>query len=121
MSEHLVPIIIVPAIFFSIVAMIKIVSDNMVRRRLVEKGIVDENVKYLYTNSLSNQTPSSLKWGMVLIAVGVAVLIGQLVPHSFAEEATISCMFILAGLALILYYFIGSRIVRKQEESQPGT
>ncbi len=114
MSENLVPIIIVPTIFFCIVAIVKIVSDNVVRRKLIEKGMVNADVKYLFANTM-NGTPTSLKWGMVLIAVGAAVLVGQLVPFSISEEVTISAMLIMAGLALIVYYFIASRLSKKSE------
>lgn len=114
MSGELVPIIIVPAIFFSVVAMIKIISDNMVRRKLIEKGLVNADVKYLFATS-ANGAPGSLKWGLVLIAVGGAILIGQLAPYSISEEVTISAMLIMAGLALIVYYFIASRLARKSE------
>lgn len=118
MSGEMVPIIIVPAIFFSFVAMIKILSDNAVRRKLIDKGLIDENVKYLYSNRLESQAPASLKWGMVLIAVGAAILIGQFVPYSFQEEATISGMFIMAGVALIAYYFLAKRLIAKSKEEK---
>ena len=78
----------------------------------------DEKVKYLYMNKLEAHVPSSLKWGMVLIAVGAAILIGQFVPYSYQEEATISGMFIMAGLALIVYYFIAGKIIKKAEEEK---
>ncbi|MFQ5708751.1 MAG: DUF6249 domain-containing protein [bacterium] len=113
MSGDLVPIIIVPVIFFSFVALVKIISDNAVRRKLIEKGLVDENVKHLYVNSLEQQVPASLKWGMVLVAIGAAILIGQMFPRSFSDEATVSGMFIMAGLALIAYYFVASNMVRR--------
>jgi hypothetical protein len=114
MSGELVPIIIVPAIFFSIVAMIKIVSDSAVRRKLIEKGMVNADAQYLFASGV-NGAPSSLKWGMVLIAVGGAILVGQLAPYSISEEVTISAMLIMAGLALIVYYFIAGRMTKKSE------
>ena len=115
MSENMVPIIIVPTIFFCIVAIVKIVSDNMVRRKLIDKDMVNADAKYLFVNSM-NSAPASLKWGLVLIAVGAAVLIGQLAPYSISEEVTISAMLIMAGLALIVYYFIASRLFKKSEQ-----
>ncbi|NIR50534.1 hypothetical protein GWO43_18635 [candidate division KSB1 bacterium] len=119
MSDELIPIIIVPAFFFSVVAIIKIISDNALRKKIIETGVVDENIKYLYANRTSNQVPSSLKWGMILIAVGAAILVGQLVPYSFQEEATISGMLILAGVALIVYYFLASRMMKKSNPDRP--
>jgi amino acid transporter len=116
MSREMVPIIIVPAFFFAIFALVKVLSDNAVRRKLIDKGMIDENVKFLYA-AASNNPPAALKWGMMLIAVGAAILIGQFMPYSFQEEFTISLMLIMAGLALVVYYFIGSRIARKSEKS----
>lgn len=113
---------IVAIIFFSIVAVIKIITDNMVRRKLAEKGMVSEEVKYLYADTLEFHRPGSLKWGMVLIAIGLAILIGQLLPYKIADELTISAMFIFAGLALILYYFIAGRLleISKKEDKKEG-
>ena len=114
MSGEMVPIIIVPVIFFSFVAVVKIISDNTVRRKLIEKGALDENIKYLFTPTSTN-VPSSLKWGMVLIAVGAAIWIAQLVPYSFQEEAIVSGMLIMGGLALIVYYFIASKLFNSSD------
>ncbi len=116
MSGELTGVFIVAIVFFSTVAVVKIVSDNIIRRRLIEKGNIDESVKFLYAHKFENNVPSSLKWGMVLIAVGAAILVGQYFPYTYHEEATISGMFIMAGLALVAYYFIAGRMAKKSEE-----
>ncbi len=108
--------IIVPiGIFIAFAYTVKVLSDNRLRRQLIEKGQVNESVKYLFMDRSDKNVPSSLKGGMVLIGIGVAVLIGQLVPHHMMEEVTIGGMFLLAGLGLVLYYFIASRLVEKDK------
>jgi len=108
MSEVLVPIVVVPTIFFSIYLVIKTISDNGVRRKLVDKGMVDENARALFQTRV--ETPeNSLKYGMILIALGIAVMVGMYVPSYMQEEITISGMFILGGLALVIYYFSASK------------
>lgn len=114
MPGELIPIVIVPAFFFALVEIVKTISNNSVRRSLIEKGEVDEGTKYLLTH-ISSSVPSSLKWGLVLIAVGAAVLIGQIAPYDMREEFTISGMFIMAGLALIFYYFIADKLKKPAE------
>ncbi len=118
MSGALTAVLIVATVFFSMVSIVKIISDNMMRRKILEKGMLDENIKYLYAQTSQQQVPASLKWGMVLIAVGAAIFIGQFFPHTFSEEATIGVMFLMAGLALILYYFIARRILKQSEEAE---
>ncbi len=114
MEDIIVPI----GIFMVLAYSVKILSDNRLRRLLIEKGQVNESVKYLFMDREYKNVPSSLKWGMVLIGIGVAILVGQLVPHSLMEEVTVGGMFFLAGLGLVLFYFIASRLngTKKQED-----
>jgi len=93
--------------FFTICFVVKASLDYFMRKRLIDKGLVDKNVKYLF--QYGSPALSSLKWGMVLVGIGAAVIIGRLVPYRWTDEVTISGMFILAGLALIIYYFMAPK------------
>lgn len=107
-----------PLIVFLVISaiIVKIIVDNSTRRKLIDKGMVDENIKYLFPDRLRSQTMASLKWGMVCIAIGGAVFVGQMVPRDLAEEVTIGAMFVLAGLGLIIYYAIATRVLKKSKE-----
>jgi hypothetical protein len=115
MGEHTMSVLIVGICFFSVVAFVKIVSDNKVRSKLIDKGMVDENVKYLYTNRLEYHCPAAMKWGMVLIGIGLAFLIGVWAPSDLQGEITAGSIFILAGLGLIIYYIIAKRMANQTE------
>lgn len=94
----------------SVVAIFKIIFDNRVRRQLIEKGMVDENLKYLFRES--PHSLSSIKWGMVLIGIGLALFIGQIFRYDLSEEATVGLMFLFAGLGFIIYYFMAKNKLR---------
>lgn len=108
MLNELEGVLIVTAIFWSFVFVIKILSDNHVRKMLIEKGMVNEKIQYLFAGRNDVAAPASLKWGMVLFGIGLAFLIGQFVP-SMKEEITIALIFIFGGLGLLIYYFISKR------------
>lgn len=108
---------IVPVTLFIVIAVIiKILSDNRVRRLAIEKGVVNEDIKFLYYDRFEGKVPSSLKWGFVLIGIGLAMFVGQLVPYDMTEEITIGGMFFLAGVGLVVYYFVANRIYKKAKE-----
>jgi len=107
-----------PLIVFLVILafIVKIIVEHTTRRKLIDKGMVDENVKYLFPDKIKSQTLSSLKWGMVSIGVGLAVFVGQMVGADLVEEVTIGAMFIFAGLALVIYYPIANRMLKKAKE-----
>ena len=104
--------------FLIVPVIIKMLSDNKTRRKLIEKGLVDEKIKYLFMDKPKDYVNSSLKWGMVLIAIGLAVFVGQMVPKELVEEVTIGAMFVLGGLALVVYYAIASKKINEQDKTR---
>ena len=98
--EFLIPI----AFFFMLAFIIKWGMDNKTRRLLIEKGMVDEKLKYLFTEP--SQSLSSIKWGMVLIGIGLALFIGQIFRYDLTDQATMGLMFLFAGLGFVIYYFM---------------
>lgn len=112
--EPMQDILIVAVIFYSIVAIIKIISDNRIRNKLIEKGLLDENTKYLYTRSETN-VPSTLKWGLVLVFLGGAVLVAKLFNY---QDFTVGFMFAFAGAGLILFYGIARKLERDSAQKK---
>ena len=99
---------------------VKIILENATRRKLIDKAMVDENVKYLYADMPETRILSALKWGMVAIAIRLAVFVGQLVRPGMQEEVTFGCMFIFGGLALVIYYAVSKKTLDKAKEENSG-
>ena len=108
--DDLLPMVVVGIIFGTLVMIVKTLSDNRVRKSLIESGQIDEKAKYLYLNARKREMDplSSVKWGMVMIGVGLALLIGQFINqytyHGGPEGITIGLMFLFAGIAFLIYY-----------------
>jgi uncharacterized membrane protein YgdD (TMEM256/DUF423 family) len=75
-------------------------------------------VKYLFMDKPKEYVSSSLKWGMVLIAIGLAVFVGQIAPKELVEEVTIGAMFVFGGIALVIYYAIASKKINEQDKNR---
>jgi hypothetical protein len=114
----LTPVLVLGVIFYFIVELVRTVADSKLRTQLLDKGLVDEKAKTLFTTRSRGDAGASLKWGMVSIGVGAAFLIGMTpwVPAGFREEVTAGSMFLLAGLGLIIYYFIARGGDRDQQD-----
>jgi hypothetical protein len=100
----------IPITLFVVIGyMIKVISDNRVRHKIIEKGDLAVDPDKLYGKEDQFKSMSSLKWGLVLTGIGLALFIGQLFPRIISEEMTVGGMFIFAGLAFLVYYFIAKK------------
>jgi uncharacterized membrane protein YeiB len=96
------------SMFILIAVIVKLGLDHRTRRDLIEKGMTAEDIKNLYPANGQARALSSLKWALVLIGVGLAILIAVVLPQRTAEF-TIGAMFLLAGIGLLIYYFVAAR------------
>ncbi len=108
--------ILVPISFFVVIAMvIKTISDNKVRKQIVERGTIDKNLKYLGLSVANYRALNSLKWGLVAIALGLAFWVGQ----NAEEELVLAYLFIFGGVALVLYYILERFLIKHPDPNEP--
>lgn len=88
---------------------LKMYLDYRTRRQLIEKGLVDEKIKFLYDRSGTSKALSNLKWGVVLVGIGLAALLSFWFPDHLHEEGTIGLMFVFAGVGFMIYYFLAPK------------
>ncbi len=110
-------------IFPTFAIMLKWYLEYLTRRRIIEKGQLDENVKYLYFNTLEQYAPSSLKWGLVFFLVGIALIVIKALPGYVSDETVLGVVLIAAGAGLLLYYLIANAMrarSRNRHENHTG-
>lgn len=106
--------IVVPIMIFGSFAYAwRILLDYKTRKLLIEKGLVDDKVKVLFERTAEAQVPGALKWGMVLIAVGLAFFLGQMMPDA-QEEYTVAFAALFGGIALVLYHTVAYRWLKNR-------
>jgi hypothetical protein len=109
----LTPGIVLGILFLGITAIVKILSDNKLRHKLIDKGLLNEKAQFLFPEKKACCGTANLKWGMILVAIGLAFLL----PHVFAngsEELILAGLFLFVGIALLIFYMLGS----KKDEAQ---
>lgn len=93
-----------------------ILSRHKERMNMIEKGMNAEDIKSLYQRQMLQVNPlSSLKWGIILSFVGVAIILGMWLRNYFLFDEGIffGLIALLGGLGLVLFYFIASKRVQQ--------
>ncbi len=106
--------ILVPLGFFALVfGIIYILAERKIKLTLIQHGA---DAKTLKMNGNSN---SSLKFGLLLVGVGVGVLLGNLIvalSDMQEEVAYFSMTFMFGGISLLIYNFIIRAQTNKQAD-----
>lgn len=103
--------IFIPITFFaSIVLIVYLILRRKERISLIEKG---QSATIFETRK---NVPQALKWGMLLIGIGVGIVIGRILTLYTAmgeEESFFSMVFLCGGISLVLFHFIARRFEKK--------
>lgn len=105
-TEFLVPI----ACFAMIFGIVYIVVRRKERLAMIEKG-ADPSIF-----ERGSKAPTSLKWGMLFVGIGVGILLGKIFAaySCLGEEASMFSMICLfGGLSLVIYHFVERAMVKK--------
>jgi hypothetical protein len=104
MPGELIPIVIVPAFLWMIAYIIRVVSDNGMRKHLLNKDASAEVIDKVFLQGRSPDIATDLKWGIVAVAIGLAFAVISLTGLSSDEPMTYATVFVFAGAGLLTFY-----------------
>jgi choline-glycine betaine transporter len=109
----LVPIVLFLSIAWAIVAVTRSIMDSRVRRRLIDAGATAEVVGAVTTRGDDPGLFTALKWGLVVSAVGLALVLMQLfsVPQG---PISLGLPLLFGAVGLLLYYILARRVVERE-------
>ena len=91
------------------------------RTKLMDMGLSPQEARdYFKEQERKPKNPlSSLKWGILLSMIGLGLFIGILLDEAgFKDELTGVMVLLFGGLGFIIYYFVASSKLRKEDASK---
>jgi hypothetical protein len=93
-------------------------SRHSERMAMIEKGVSPAEFKGVPLREWFRTNPlSSLKWGLLAVFVGLGIMFAMYLHQSFdvPDGIYISSMLVAGGLALIIFYFVASKKLKKEQ------
>jgi len=102
--DTVLPMLIVFSTFYLI---IKMSLDYATRKKLIDKGASEDDIKaILQATTTINGKPSSLKWGLILALVGLALVVLRIFGEDIPGEVALGVTLIAAGGGLLIFYAV---------------
>jgi hypothetical protein len=85
----------------------KLIGDTRIRRKILDSAVSEEMAEALLDRRWPEpRTRSALKWGLVLLSIGVGVLLIDLFAIGFESPIAYGILLLAAGMALLGFYAI---------------
>ena len=104
--EFLIPIV----LFVCIAYAIKAVVDARVRRQMVESNGSQELVRSIIEGEETRRRQGSLRWGVVLLALGVGFTAISAQGLDEVTPATLAILLIATGLGNLAYFLLARKL-----------
>ncbi len=89
-----------------IVVIFRIIVDARLRRRLAETHSSETLVLSLLKSDEVNRRKSSLKWGVVLMSLGVGCVVIDLLELGVEDPSAFGLLFLAIGAGMVVHYRI---------------
>ncbi len=96
-----VPLVFIIMFFYTITAVLRIITENKTRQRLIDKGVSDEALKQMLVNGSTRMKTETRKWALVILFTGIGLFICKFLPFGY-ETFAVLCISISVGLLLSL-------------------
>ncbi|HEV8537990.1 MAG TPA: DUF6249 domain-containing protein [Bacteroidota bacterium] len=108
------PEIFVPIFFLGAVAAVwitRLSTRHRERMAMVEKGLSSEEIKAMYLRDVKRDPLASLKWGLLFVLAGVAIMLGNFLHDRYGvdKEAIVGMVILFVGIGLVAFYSIAAK------------
>lgn len=106
MDEVLIPIVLFVSMVTGVILFTKTITDYRLRKKLIDKGLVNENANsILQTESAEASKYAPLKWGLIVLMGGIALIIINYLPYDGDEPMPYGIFSVAISIGFLIYYF----------------
>ncbi len=106
MKEVLMPIAIIGSFGASIFFFTKIMTNYILRKKMIEKGYVNEDTQAIFKTYKEDNRFSALKWGFLALFGGVALILMEYLEVRADSTMPYGILAVSLSLGFLVYYFV---------------
>ena len=105
-NEVLMPIAIIGSFGASIFFFTKVMTDYILKKKMIDKGFVNDDTQAIFKQHTADGKFSSLKWGLIIFFAGLSLVIMEFIPTTPDSPLPYGLFAVSVSLGFLIYYFI---------------
>ena len=110
MDNNLQEVLMAPAILGSlggaVYFFVKVMTDYILKKKMIEKGFVNDDTQAIFKQHTTDNKYSSLKWGLIILFGGISLILMEYIPASPQSPLSYGLFAVAVSLGFLIYYFM---------------
>lgn len=112
MQNVFTPIAVLGTIGASIYYFTKVLTDYVLKKKMIEKGYVNEDSQSIFKEYQSDNRYSALKWGLIVLSGGIGLIIINSLDVRPDSTLPYGILAVSLSMGFLAYYFSVKRWIR---------
>lgn len=104
------PLSVLGTIGISIILLTRAISDYILKKKMIEKGYVNEDTQAIFKKNTDENRFASLKWGLIILTAGLSLILMDFIEYDANSPLPYGLFAVFVSIGFLIYYFI----VRKE-------
>ena len=113
LRDVLMPLVILGSIGGSIVLFTRTISDYILKKKMIEKGYVNEDTQAIFKKNTDENRYSSLKWGLIILFAGLSLVLMEFIDYDTRSTLPYGLFAVFVSLGFLIYYFMVKKDLSK--------
>jgi hypothetical protein len=106
LREVLMPLAIFGGLGTSVYFFVRVMTDYILKKKMIEKGFVNEDTQAIFKQNTTDSKYPSLKWGLIIFFAGVSLIIMEYIPRGPESPLPYGLFAVSVSLGFLIYYFL---------------
>lgn len=110
LREVLMPLTIMGTFGATLVLFTKAIADYILKKKMIEKGFVNDDTQAIFKSHTAENKFSSLKWGLIAFFAGLSLILMEYIDFDRESPLPYGLFVVSVSLGFLIYFLI----VRKE-------
>jgi hypothetical protein len=113
LRDVLMPLTIIGTFGTAIVLFTRTIADYILKKKMIDKGYVNEDTQAIFKRHSDENKFSSLKWGLIIFFAGLSLILMEYIPYEPSSPLPYGLFALFVSLGFLVYYFIIKKELNK--------
>ena len=106
LTDVLQPLVVLGAIGTTIVLFTRAISEHILKKKMIEKGYVNDDTQAIFKRNTDEDKYSSLKWGLIILFAGLSLVMMEFIQYDTTSPLPYGLFAVFVSLGFLIYYFM---------------